>query len=181
MSFVTCGADLPDHIEQDCNDFPKGGSPSLAILKPNHGITDFTSATQWQAAIDAGTVRVVNRVKAFMPEPSEVKSSNPVACGADEILDGFDWTFEWNDANVNVANDDFYSKLNINTAAFAFYNCDTNKIRLVNENVTYSARPMFPASNKEYQQYHVIASWSTGADEFPVQYTAPTGIFGTGE
>lgn len=181
MSFVTCNADLPDHIELDCNDFPKGGSPSMAILKSSHTITDFTSASQWQANIDAGHVRIINRIKGNMPEPSEVKVDNPVACGAEQILDGFDWTYQWVDANVSFANDDFYSKLNVNVAAFAFYNCDTNTIRLVNKNVTYSARPMFPASNKEFQSYNVTASWSTGADDFPVLYTAPTGIFGTGE
>lgn len=181
MSVLSCNTELPDHIEQECNDFPKGGSPSLGILLPGHGITDFSSADQWNAAKAAGKARIINRTKFDQPAPSENMVDNPVACGAEQINDGFNWTAHWVDANVNIYNDNFYQALNVTVAAFAWYNCDTNKIRLVNKNATFIAKPIFPASNKEFQNYDVMAYWSTGADEFPTLVDAPAGIFGTGE
>lgn len=153
----------------------------MAVLDANHGITDFTNAGQWTTAINAGLVRIINRVKFNMPEASEVQADNPVACGAEQILDGFDYELQWIDANVNVFNDDFYKKLNVATKYFAWYNCDTDKIRVIEKNVTFSARLMFPASNKEFQSYMVTGRFSAPADYFPILHDAPTGIFGTGE
>lgn len=180
MSTLSCNQAIPDHIEQDCDDYPKGGSPSLAVFYGNHGITDFSSASEWQTAINAGNARIINKIKLNMPEPSEVLVDNPVACGADQKLDGFDYEVQWIDANVNVYNDDFYKKLNVNTMGLAFYNCDTNTLRVFDKNLTFSARPMFPASHKEHQSYNVTARVSTSADYFPTLVNAPTGIFGTG-
>lgn len=177
MSFLSC-AELDEHIERLCNDFPKGGFPAVAFLEKDHTITDFTNATQWNTAISNGTARIIKRIKGNMPEPSEQLVDNPVGCGATQILDGFDWRFEWTDASVSAVNDTFYETLNIKDGYFVFYNCDQEEIRVVDmTSVTFIAKPLYPASNKEFQTYMVAAQWSTAANEFPVLYDAPTGIF----
>lgn len=177
MSFLSC-AELDEHQENLCNDFPKGGHPALAFLEVDHTITDFTDATQWNTAISNGTARIIKRIKGNLPEPSEQMVDNPVGCGATQILDGFDWTFTWVDASVSAVNDTFYETLNIKEGYFVYYNCSEETIRVVDmTKVTFVAKPMSPASNKEFQQYMVTANWSTKANEFPVLYDAPAGIF----
>lgn len=176
MSFIDC-ANLPDHVEQECNNFPKGGFPAIAIVDKEHTISDWTNATQWQTNISSGNVRLIKRVKGDLPQPSENQVDNPVGCGSEQINDGFNWTFHWTDANVNTANNSFYEQLNVKEAYLVFYNCTQQTIEVVTYNVTFVAKPMGPASSKEYRYYEVVASWSTAANAFPTIYTAPTGIF----
>ncbi len=178
MSFLPC-ATLPDHIENACNTFKKGGFRSIAIPEKDHGITDWTNASQWTAAINAGKIRVINRVKGELPEPGEQNVDNPVACGAEQILDGFDWTAEWKDANVNAANDSFYATLNLKESYLVLYNCTEEEILVIEKSVTFTAKPFAPASSKEHQAYTVKAAWSSKANWFPVRVTAPAGIFST--
>lgn len=178
MSFINC-AELPDHIEQLCNDFRKGGFPSLAFVERTHTITDWEDAAQWATNVASGKVRIINRIKAQLPEPSEVESDNPVGCGADTILDGFDWEITWEDANVNAYNDDFYKNLNLKVGYFVMFNCEAEEIRVVEKNVTFAAKPKYPPSVKERQVYMAKAKWTSKANEFPVLYNAPANTFDT--
>lgn len=177
MSFLACNLPQPDHVANDCNNFEKGGFSSVAILLKGHGITDFESPTQWNAAITSGKARIVNRIKADLPAPSPQKVDNPVACGAQQILDGFDWTLHWVDANNSGFNDAFYEALNVQVAAIAFYNCPHEVLYVVESSATFTAFPLKSASNKEFQSYDATAEWTTGPSKFPDRYDAPTGIF----
>ena len=178
MSFLPC-VTLTDHIENQCNTFKKGGFKSIAILEKDHGITDFTNASQWTTAINDGKARLINRIKGELTEPSEQKVDNPVACGAEQILDGFDWSFEWMDANVNAANDSFYETLNLKDSYLVVHNCTEEELLIVQKSVVFSCKPVAPASNKELQRYVCKASWSSKPNEFPTRVTAPAGIFAT--
>lgn len=177
MSFAADCATLPDHVANACNDYAKGGFPSYAVVDQDHTITDWTNASQWQANITAGKVKVVNRIKASVPENSEIKSDNPVACGAQQILDGFDWTVDITDAQRTAFNDDFYKTLNKKEAFLVLWNKDETKIIVINKPCSFVAKPVYPASNRENQYYLVKAEWTSPDDWFPLEYAAPTGVF----
>lgn len=180
MSALTDCAVLPDHIENGCNDFRKGGISAVAVLKTDHGITDFTNAAQWQSAIDAGNVKLIKNIKATIGEASPVEGENPVPCGSENILDLLDQTATWKDFNVNALNDSFYGQLNLAAGrSFAYYYCNEEEIRVVDSgNVTFTALPATsPESNREKQFYPVTAKWTSKPEEFPVLYSAPAGIF----
>lgn len=180
MSALTDCAELPDHVTAGCNEFRKGGISAFAIMKQGHGITDFTSAAQWNAAIAAGDVNIIKNVKGIVPEATPVEGENPVPCGAETILDLLDQSATWKDFNVNSFNDSFYQSLNLASGrSIAFYYCEEEEIRVVDTgNVTFKALPATsPESNREKQFYPVSASWTNKPDEFPVLYNAPAGIF----
>lgn len=170
--------DLDDHEKNDCY-YPKGGISQLGILKADHGITDFANATQVQDAITAGTLKLVKNIKANLPEPSAVEGENPLACGSETVVDGYDYTVEVKDFNVNNINDEFYRKANLSQfAGLILYMCEEDQVRVIEQGVTFNARLVIPESNKEKQSYLVTAKWSQSvADEFPVLYEAPDGIF----
>lgn len=169
--------DLPDHEQVDCGAFPKGGISQLGILDCDHSITDYSNATQVQAAIDAGQLKIIDPVRALLEENSEILGVNPTACGSTEILDGFDWVLTWQDYNVTSNNDAFYESLNLRQANLIWYECENDKIRVVVQPVSFVAKLTIPESNKEKQMYPVQAKWSSAPDEIPLLDDAPPGIF----
>lgn len=178
MSHICSFEDLSDHEKNDCY-YPKGGISAVGILKSNHGIVDFSNSTQVQSAIDAGNLKLILGIKAELPEPSAVEGENPLACGSETITDGYDYTFEVQDFNVNATNDEFYRLLNISQfAGLIFYMCEEEQIRVVEKTSSFNARLVIPKSNKEKQNYLITAKWSQSVSEsFPVLHEAPSGIF----
>lgn len=179
MSQTCTFEELSDHEQNECY-HPKGGISSYGVLKTGHGITDFSNPTQVQAAITAGTLKLAKKVKCNYPEPSPVEGENPVACGSETIVDGFDHTFEIKDFNVNASNDEFYRQLNQSQfSGLIWYMCEEDQIRVVEKGVTFVARgPIIEESNKTKQLYLATAKWYLDVQEaFPVLYDAPAGIF----
>ena len=178
MSFLDDCAALPDHIEEACNNYKKGGFPSFAIVdKDSTVVGNWTNSSTWLSQIAAGKIKVANRVKINIPDPSPQKSDNPVACGAQQILDGFDWKFEGVDANVSTLNHSFYTTLNKKDAYFVMWNKDEGLIIVIDKPVTFITRPLYPGCNREKQMYTLEGEWSSGKDWFPTAYTQPTGVF----
>ena len=179
MSYVDCTPeDLPAYEANLCY-YPKGGISKSFVLKTGYTTTDFSNPSQVQADITAGRMRIMGGLKGNLPEPSVVEGENPIACGSETIVDGYDYTFEVKDFNVNEGNDEFYRKLNQSEfSGFGFYLCEQNAVRVIEKGVTFNARLVIPESNKEKQHYLVTAKWSQDvADPFPVLYDAPVGIF----
>jgi hypothetical protein len=171
--------DLDDHEQNDCF-YPKGGISAIGILKADHGITDFSNAVQVQAAVDAGTLKILKKIKAEYPEPSAIEGENPLACGSETIFDGSDHNVEITDFNVNPTNDSRI--VQYNTSQFSgiiLYMCEEDQIRVKETGITFFARgPIIPKSNKEKQHYLISAKWSQSAnEESTVLYEAPDAIF----
>lgn len=179
MSVLQDCAAVPDHIELGCNEFKKGGISGIAIMKCDHTITDFTSVSQWNSNIASGHVKMIKNIKATIGEASPIEGENPVPCGSENILDLLDQTITWKDFNVHSLNDDFYQQLNLAKRSIAWFYCEEDEIRVVDEcNVTFVALPpSSPESNREKQFYNVKGSWTSLPNEFPVLYTAPAGVF----
>lgn len=178
MSTVVDCAELPDHVQQTCNQYRKGGMSAIAVLNEDAAIADYTSATDWQDAIDAGDVKIIKKIKATWPAASPVEGENPVPCGADTILDGMDESLTWKDFNVNGANDIFYAELNLKqNARIAIFFCQENEIRVVESAVTFAALFTAPETSREKQMYSATAKWFNTAGEYNSLFAAPAGIF----
>src|SRR5947209_1935769 len=102
MSLTTDCTNLPDHLVQTCNNYKKGGISAIAVINTDANIADFTSQTDWQNAITAGSVKVIKNIKATFPKAKVVEGENVVACGSEKMLDGFDGDITWKDFNVNA-------------------------------------------------------------------------------
>lgn len=180
---VTCNyncTDLTDHEQVLCGDYSKGGFSTIGILACDHTITDFSSATEAQTAIDNGTLNLIKGIKAQIPEPSPIENPNPIGCGSETILDGFERTVSWMDSNVNSANIIFYNALNTRNEFLIIYNCnddpnDEGIITVIEATNNFVAFRVGPESNKERQFFNVTAKY-TKFDESPI-FTAPTDIY----
>lgn len=169
---------LPDHEQVDCGQFPKGGIFTVGVLECDHEISDFTSITETNNAIADGKLTLIKSVKASYPEATPVEGENPTACGAETILDGFDHILDLRDFNVRGENDTFYEALNQRSTFLIWYNCQEQRLRVVEQQVVWAVKPAtVPESNKEKQLYVGQIKWSSGVDEFPVLSNAPTGIY----
>lgn len=154
---------LPNHSTDNC-DVQLGGLDSIGFLLEDHGITDFSSATQWNAAIAAGTAKIVKAIKGEMPEQTAQEGENPRACGPDNIVDGYNATIKFKDFNVNDDNDEFYTKATkVPFVGMAFHVCDADTIRYTERQVRLKYTHVIPMNNKEKQLYNVEISWYTPA------------------
>jgi hypothetical protein len=178
MSIQCSFEELDSHEANNCQ-YPKGGISALGILKTGHGITDFANASQVTAAITDGKLRLITNIKAELPEPSPVEGENPIACGSETIVDGFDYTLDVKDFNVNTNNDEFIRQLNLSQfAGLVVYMCAEDEIRVIEQGVTFVGSLVIPPTKKEKQYYHVVAKWSQSVQEpLPVLYSAPEGVF----
>lgn len=173
-----CFEDLTDFDQVLCDDFLPGGTNAIAILDPDHSITNWDDADEWNAAIAAGEAVILKSVKGEFPSGSAATIENPVACGSENILSGFDYTFSVTDANVTANNDSAWANLNGREVVLVWFECENDEIRVVNRDVRVTTpAATLPASNKEFQVYNAVFEWSTPRDWYPVRYTAPTGIF----
>lgn len=177
MSFSTDCAVLPDHVANACSKYAKGGFPSVAVVDKDHSITDWSNATQWNANINSGKIKIIERVKASAMDPSPVMIDNPVACSSQQVLDAFDFKIDWTDANRSEFNDEFYKKLNNKSAFVVLWNKDESKVIVFDRDCTFVAAANFPDSNRAFQYYKCEAHVSAPKDWFPTTITAPTGIF----
>lgn len=170
--------ELPEHEKSQCGAYRKGGISAIGVLECDHSITDFSNASQTYAAITGGKLTLIKGVKAEFPNASPIEGENPIACGAATIFDGIEYTLNIKDFNVTGSNDSFYEALNKRTSYLILYYCQEEEVRVVEKQVSWTALPaMSPESNREKQMYTITAKWTSNVDEFPVLYTAPSGIY----
>jgi len=178
MSFLVDCAPLPAHIEQACNAYKKGGFPSFAVVDKDSPIVgDWSNSSLWLSQIALGKISVANRVKMNIPDPSPQKIDNPVACGSQQILDGFDWKVEGVDGNVSTLNDSYYTTLNKKDAYLVLWNKEESEILVIDKPVTFTCFKFAPPSNLEIQMYKIEGEFSSDKDWFYTNYTQPTGVF----
>jgi hypothetical protein len=179
MSYNDCTFEELGSYEENLCYFPKGGAPDVFVLKEGHGITDFSNATQVQAAITAGDMVIMTGVKGALPEPSAVEGENPVACGSETIVDGYDYTYEVINMNVNAVNDLFMSQLNQSQfSGIGWRLCDQHAVRVVEQTVSFNARLVQDVSNKVKDRYLITVKWYQPVTApFPVLFDEPAGIF----
>lgn len=175
-----CTADVPDHDNVICEEYLNGGIDAFALIQCDVTFTDFESEAEWVAKEAAGTVIVYRGpgIKGDFPEPSPSKVDNPSACGATQIVTGFDFTFNATDANSTSTNDTNYALVNGRQFRLAWHECETGLMKVTDECVTITATPvMVPGSNKELQMYKITAEWSGGRTSHPVRYEEPGDFF----
>lgn len=179
MSYNECTFEELGAYEENLCYFPKGGASVAFVLKEGHGITDFSNATQVNAAIAAGDMVLMTKVKGSLPEPAAVEGENPVACGSETIVDGYDYTYEIINMNVNGTNDLFMADLNKSQfSGLGWYLCDQLAVRVVQQTVSFNARLVQDVSNKIKDRYLITAKWYQAVNApLPVLYDAPVGVF----
>jgi hypothetical protein len=191
MAYLEYGCSaLPDHELVLCGDYKRGGISAIGILEEDafgSGGTfatdaDFGVAAKYTAALAAGDLKIIKNVRGTVPDASPVDVDNPVGCGPQSLLAGFDFTATWMDANTTDGTIAFYSALNKRVTGLILYLCGSNEVMFITQPVNYVCLPVnVPASNKELQMFNCTARASLGPDQLPKKITAPSNadaIFG---
>lgn len=170
--------EMPDHLENLCNDWQYGGGDSVAFLECDHNIIDFSDESEWNTAITAGKVHFAKQVKVDYPDASPVEGENPVGGDTETVLDSLDHILQIFDFNVQNANDTFYETANTRKFHLAWREKTNGKIRVVEVPVNVVALPSnLPQAKSEKQRYNVQAKWRSKPNVFPQLFDEPGTLF----
>ena len=169
-----CFSEIGDH-SIICGDAKLFGSISAAFLikEGQTTITDWTSSSEWEAAVADGSVIVIKEINANYPQPSETTVPSGIGGQAD-VLASFTHQLLWRDRAVNATNDTFYADLNqFTSGGIGWFEPKNNTLKVVeNEDVTFLAKLEVLEDSKSIQSYNITSSWDT--IDMPKTYDAPT-------
>ena len=191
MAYLEYGCSaLPNHELVLCGAYNRGGISAIGILEEDAfgtGATfataaDWSNGAKYATAIAANDLKIIKNIRGTVPDASPVDVDNPVGCGPQSLLAGFDFTATWMDANTTDGAIDFYNALNKRVTGLILYLCGSNEVMVITLPVNYVCLPVnVPASNKELQMFNCTARASLGPDQLPQKYPAPSNadaIFG---
>ena len=191
MAYLEYGCTaLPDHELVLCGAYNRGGISAIGILEEDAfgtGATfataaDWSNGAKYATALAANDLKIIKNIRGTVPDASPVDVDNPVGCGPQSLLAGFDFTATWMDANTTDGSITFYNGLNKRVTGLILYLCGSNEVMVITQPVNYVCLPVnVPASNKELQMFNCTARASLGPDQLPQKYPAPSNadaIFG---
>jgi hypothetical protein len=177
-----CAEQLPAHTLNDCDYERTGAGDAVIVLECGHGITDPSNATEVQDAINAGKATVINGVRAFYDRASATLVDSNIP-NRPQKVSRYERTGTLRDANVNEPNIAFYNLLATGRTFGGLIvkesgNDDDQKVRFINEVVTFNGSDNLPESDTEFQNFEVQFLWRTRNNNVnPEMFDVPVGIF----
>lgn len=174
-----CDDQFGNHELTPCESYPMGGISGIVLFTCDTQLTDPESGTAIQAEIDAGRAVLINRVKANLPDASEVTVPSPVACEAD-ITANYDNVLEVKDGHVNANNISvIYNVLRTGNSigSILFYECDADRTTYINPpgGIKQSITRNVPEENTTNQLITATYRWRDR--ELSEIFAKPAGIF----
>lgn len=183
-------SELPEHELLTCGDYKLGGISAAAIM--NCDIVEvgqnmeFDLDATWNNWVSSGDVKLIQQIKGTIATPAAVEVPNPVACGPENVLVGFNWTCTWQDANATGSstgssftdgNTGFYCDLNTRTTYLALYLCGSDEVMIVNFPTNYRAALMVPDNDRALQMFEVTATAYIPVGSCIQKFPAPPTFF----
>lgn len=154
-----------------CLVLEKGRVSAVAIIKNSFAFVNPSSAAEWTAGIANGNIVVIWQTQGSYDGGSTTEQ--PGFGRSATSNGGTDHTLIFKDPNY-LENPDFYNDLrNISDRTIAF--CTETAVHIVNAPVTFTPKNPVQDDVNSIVTWEVQAKWS--ADDSPVPYTQPNGIF----
>lgn len=168
--------ELADHERVTCEAYLQGGNDALIVLSCGHGVTDASNATQINAAISAGTAKVLNGLTVSIPLASPVKVANPIA-GLADIVVTYNRTITIKDYNVTDGNIDFWNSLlsKRSVSGLIVRNNQTSQVQFIDSSVTFEGSQINPEVVAEFQRFEIVGNWIN--EDIPAMSAEPAGVF----
>lgn len=192
MAFCSIGcSELPSHEIVDCGAYKLGGISAAAIVFCDAAGLDTPanfSDDGWYEAGAGTEIFPIRGIKGTVASPAAVEVPNPIACGPENVLVGFNWTCTWQDANATGAtsgayptsgNTQFYCDLNTQTTYLILYLCGSDEVLVVENPTNYRAALMVPDNDRALQMFEVTASAYIPVGDCIQKYPAPPTFFAT--
>jgi len=187
---VNC-ANLPEHENVTCGEYKLGGISAAAIVFCDANGLDTPANFSDDAWYEAGAgteIFPIRGIKGTVASPAAVEVPNPIACGPENILVGFNWSCTWQDANATGAisgayptsgNTQFYCDLNTQTTYLILYLCGSDEVLVVENPTNYRAALMVPDNDRALQMFEVTATAYIPVGDCIQKYPAPPTFFAT--
>ena len=191
---IECSA-LPPHEIVDCGAYKLGGISAAAIVFCDAQLPGPGDEAEWSLDVTYTTLanaeppllfRIAG-IKGTVASPAAVEVPNPIACGPENILVGFNWSCTWQDANATGYNPDgpldgntqFYCDLNTQTTYLILYLCGSDEVMVIQNPTNYRAALMVPDNDRALQMFEVTASAYIPVGDCIQKYPAPPDFFAT--
>lgn len=192
MAFCSIGcSELPPHEIVDCGAYKLGGISAAAIVFCDAELpataADWSTDTWYEDTVTADQLFRIAGIKGTVASPAAVEVPNPIACGPENILVGFNWTCTWQDANAtgysstgpSNGNTQFYCDLNTQTTYLILYLCGSDEVMVITNPTNYRAALMVPDNDRALQMFEVTASAYIPVGDCIQKYPAPPTFFAT--
>ena len=196
MAFCSIGcSELPPHEIVDCGAYKLGGISAAAIVFCDAELpataADWSTDDWYEDTVAAEQLFRIAGIKGTVASPAAVEVPNPIACGPENILVGFNWTCTWQDANatgykdpggggaVTNGNTQFYCDLNTQTTYLILYLCGSDEVMVITNPTNYRAALMVPDNDRALQMFEVTASAYIPVGDCIQKYPAPPTFFAT--
>jgi hypothetical protein len=192
MAFCSIGcSELPPHEIVDCGAYKLGGISAAAIVFCDAELpataADWSTDTWYEDTVTADQLFRIAGIKGTVASPAAVEVPNPIACGPENILVGFNWTCTWQDANAtgysstgpSNGNTQFYCDLNTQTTYLILYLCGSDEVMVITNPTNYRAALMVPDNDRALQMFEVTASAYIPVGDCIQKYPAPPTFFST--
>jgi len=196
---IDCSA-LPSHEIVDCGAYKLGGISAAAIVFCDAELPGPGDEAEWSLdatytalaeAIPSPLLFRIAGIKGTVASPAAVEVPNPIACGPENILVGFNWSCTWQDANATGyydppgaepatnGNTQFYCELNTQTTYLILYLCGSDEVMVITNPTNYRAALMVPDNDRALQMFEVTASAYIPVGDCIQKYPAPPNFFAT--
>ena len=191
---IDCSA-LPSHEIVDCGAYKLGGISAAAIVFCDAELpatpADWSTDDWYDATVAADQLFRIAGIKGTVASPAAVEVPNPIACGPENILVGFNWSCTWQDANATGyydppgaepatnGNTQFYCDLNTQTTYLILYLCGSDEVMVITNPTNYRAALMVPDNDRALQMFEVTASAYIPVGDCIQKYPAPPNFFAT--
>ena len=184
-------SNLPPHEIVDCGAYKLGGISAAAIVFCDAELpataADWSTDTWYEDTVTAEQLFRIAGIKGTVASPAAVEVPNPIACGPENILVGFNWTCTWQDANAtgysstgpSNGNTQFYCDLNTQTTYLILYLCGSDEVMVITNPTNYRAALMVPDNDRALQMFEVTASAYIPVGDCIQKYPAPPTFFST--
>jgi len=196
MAFCSIGcSELPPHEIVDCGAYKLGGISAAAIVFCDAELpatpADWSTDDWYDATVAADQLFRIAGIKGTVASPAAVEVPNPIACGPENILVGFNWSCTWQDANATGyydppgaepatnGNTQFYCELNTQTTYLILYLCGSDEVLVVQNPTNYRAALMVPDNDRALQMFEVTATAYIPVGDCIQKYPAPPTFFST--
>lgn len=182
---------MPPHEIVDCGAYKLGGISAAAIVFCDAELpataADWSTDTWYEDTVTAEQLFRIAGIKGTVASPAAVEVPNPIACGPENILVGFNWTCTWQDANAtgysstgpSNGNTQFYCDLNTQTTYLILYLCGSDEVMVITNPTNYRAALMVPDNDRALQMFEVTASAYIPVGDCIQKYPAPPTFFST--
>lgn len=192
MAFCSINCDLlPPHENVVCGAYKLGGISAAAIVFCDADLpataAEWSTDTWYDDTVAANKLWRIAGIKGTVASPAAVEVPNPIACGPENILVGFNWTCTWQDANAtgysstgpSDGNTQFYCDLNTQTTYLILYLCGSDEVMVITNPTNYRAALMVPDNDRALQMFEVTASAYIPVGDCIQKYPAPPTFFAT--